>query len=208
MDMEKWRADFSARINAAFPGRVVLLGIQGSRARGEETGDIDVVVVLDALLPGDLAVYRAAVEGVSFRERLCGFVSGKEELAHWDRADLFQFYYDTVVWEGSLSFVDPAVREDARRAAKAGACAIYHACCHNALHARDGETLRALCKAALFVMRARIFAQTGRFVRRTDELLPLLTPAERKIADMRGKDGDIEESSGALLAWAGEMITK
>ncbi len=29
------------------------------------------------------------------REKICGFISGKEELLSWEKADVFQFYYDT-----------------------------------------------------------------------------------------------------------------
>lgn len=211
MDMRVWMEEFAAQMEQAFPGRVAAIGLQGSHARGEATeeSDIDAVLILDTLTPGDLAVYRAAAEKLPDSEKLCGFVSGKAELAAWDRADLFQFYFDTVLYRGDFSWITPPGKEDARRALKAGACAVYHACCHNALHAGSEETLRAVCKAALFAVRARIYLETGEFVAKTAALDGFLTPAEKEIARIaqEGLAGrDVLACSGDVLAWAGEHI--
>lgn len=54
--IEGWMEDFEAALDAAFPGRLDFLGLQGSYARGEATekSDIDVVVILDTLDPEDI----------------------------------------------------------------------------------------------------------------------------------------------------------
>ena len=52
----QWLGQFVRAVTAAFPGRVVCIGLQGSRGRGEAgpDSDIDMVVVLDRLDPEDL----------------------------------------------------------------------------------------------------------------------------------------------------------
>ena len=62
-----------------FGSRVWLIGLQGSRARGEarEDSDIDTVLVLDRLEASDLAALREALSPLPERGKLCGFVSGR-----------------------------------------------------------------------------------------------------------------------------------
>ena len=93
LEIQTWMRGYVAAVRAAFGDRVRYIGLQGSRARGEAgpDSDIDVVCILDACSLRDLETYRAAVDGLPEREKLCGFVSGAAELAAWDRADLFQF---------------------------------------------------------------------------------------------------------------------
>ena len=54
----------------------------GSYARGEgtEDSDIDVVLVLDKLLAADLRIYRNMLDELPYREKTCGFISGRQEL--------------------------------------------------------------------------------------------------------------------------------
>ena len=107
--MMQWCEAFQSEILRLFPGRVAFLGIQGSHRRGEATkqSDIDMVVILDKIGAADLLAYRQMIEQMPEREKMCGFVSGKSELAHWPRADLFQFYYDTQPILGDLSEIFP-----------------------------------------------------------------------------------------------------
>ena len=84
-ELNPWLEQFTAAVSRAFPDRVVCIGLQGSRGRGEAgpESDIDMVVILDRLEYGDLARYREAVAQLPHRELLCGFVSGREELLAW-----------------------------------------------------------------------------------------------------------------------------
>ncbi len=162
IDMEKWLQLFTEQMDRYFGDRLVFIGLQGSYARGEagEGSDIDTVVIFDHLDGEDLERYRQAVDELPHRELLCGFVSGIEELEHWNRSELFQFYFDTTPIRGSLESLRPLIRaEDARRAVHSGACGIYHGCLHNFLHERSEEILRGLYKEARFVLQALLFAE-------------------------------------------------
>lgn len=94
LDEKAWMAQFCQAVKDEFGGRIVCIGLQGSRGRGEERedSDIDMVVVLDRVELEDLDRYRRVVANLPCRELLCGFVSGKEELLAWEPGDLFQFY--------------------------------------------------------------------------------------------------------------------
>ena len=49
LDEKAWMAQFCQAVKDEFGGRIVCIGLQGSRGRGEERedSDIDMVVVLD-----------------------------------------------------------------------------------------------------------------------------------------------------------------
>lgn len=96
-DFEAWLRQYRAAVEEVFGERIVCIGLQGSRGRGEAgtASDIDMVLVLDDVSTEDLLSYRVAVESLPERELLCGFVSGRVELEHWNPGELFQFYHDT-----------------------------------------------------------------------------------------------------------------
>lgn len=212
MDTQVWMRQFLKTVQDAFGPRLVFVGLQGSRARGEasERSDIDVVVILDQLSMSDLDRYRAAVAALPDRELLCGFVSGREELAAWDRADLFQFYHDTAPCFGDLEFLRPLIGPaDVRRAVHRGACDLYHACCHNYLHERDEEALRACFKSARFILQAKYYLETGAYISGGADLLHRLSGMDREMmAGLLDSDfsGDFAAYSALLLAWSAELI--
>ena len=198
-----------AVVNEFGPGRVRFMGIQGSRARGEahDDSDIDVVLILDELTPDDLARYRACVEQLPEREKLCGFVSGEEELRRWQRSELFQFCLDTTPLSGTLDTIATSVSEDdIRSAALTAACGVYHACVHNCLHERSEEILRELYKSVFFALRAIHRLETGESLRTRRELCEA-RPAERSLIE--GTDtGSFDERSARLLEWSEHAIRK
>ena len=211
MEIAIWMDGFTAAVRQAFGERVYCIGLQGSRARGEAAADsdIDVVVILDAWQAEDWPRYEAVLDSLPEREKVCGFVSGREELLCWEPSELFGFYYDTRPWYGNLEELKTRFdMADARRAVRIGACGIYHACAHNRLHEKDPAMLRELYKSAFFTLRAAYFCRTGEFVRTKRELMPLLGGEEQEIlvAGMRGADGGFAEQSQRLLEWAGSLI--
>lgn len=216
-DLSPWLDQFRAGLLQAFGPELVFLGIQGSYARGEAThrSDIDVVVILEQLTKEAAGRYRALLDTLPRREQVCGFVSSRAVLSGWDGGDRFQFYYDTVPLLGRLEDLFPVPgREEARRALHTGACGLYHACCHNLLHARDPKVLTGLCKTAAFSLQALHFLRTGTYVRRRADLLPLLPPEDRAILEGRalaeglstGAEADFDALSQRLLDWAAGHI--
>ena len=202
-----WMSLLRDRLLEAFGDRVVLIGLQGSRARGEagDESDIDAVVILDTLSVRDLGTYRGILDRMPHRELACGFVSGMDEIARWDPADLFQFRMDTVPILGDLdSILPPMDPDDSRRAAVAGACSIYHACVHNYVHERSPEILEALYKQARFVLRAKHYSETGVFLRTLPDIVSETEGPDREIAI--GPEGDFDSRSEALIGWSSDIV--
>ena len=213
-ELNPWLEQFTAAVSRAFPERVVCIGLQGSRGRGEAgpESDIDMVVILDRLEYGDLARYREAVAQLPHRELLCGFVSGREELLAWEPSDLFTFCHDTCPILGDLEFLCGRFgRADAERAVWTGLCSIYHGCVHNSLHERDRDLLAGLFKSAVFTLQTKHFLETGRFVRRHRELAEALTGEEREIvrralAFRTGERPDLDQDGELLFRWCRRLL--
>ena len=216
LDINSWTAKFLKTVDEAFGNRVWFVGLQGSYGRGEatDTSDIDVVVILDELSASDIQNYNAMLDALPHRELICGFLSGKDELLHWEPSDLFQFYYDTTPIKGSLDELLTVIDEAAiDRAIKIGACNIYHGCVHNMLHEKSEDILKGLYKSAFFVVQAIVFKQTGKYIKRQSELRDVVSADERVIVDtfLSLKNGDAVEfgaMSDTLFSWSKKWISK
>ena len=214
IDITAWLDGFLKALNQNFANRVWFVGLQGSYGRGEatEASDIDVVVILDELSASDIQKYDAMLDALPHRDMVCGFLSGKDELLHWEPSDLFQFYYDTTPIKGNLDELLTVIDEAAvNRAIKIGACNIYHGCVHNMLHEKSEDILRGLYKSASFVVQAIVFKQTGKYIKHQKELLGAVSADERKIVDtfLKLKSGGAVElcaMSNDLLEWAKDQI--
>ena len=202
MDIQSWMDLFLKELQSVFENRLIFVGLQGSRGRGEgrPDSDIDAVVVLDRL-PN--------------RELVCGFVSGRQELAAWERSELFQFARDTRPWLGSLDEILPPVeRRDIQKAVHAGACGIYHAAVHNRLHDRSLPMLGELYKQAGFLLQAKHFLETGEDLTRPRELLPRLGEEDRTVLEGRERAAALSGPETpefcalceALISWSSRLI--
>ena len=216
IDITVWMQDFLQTLNETFANRVWFVGLQGSYGRGEatETSDIDVVVILDELSALDIQKYNTMLDALPNRELICGFLSGKDELLHWEPSDLFQFYYDTAPIKGSLDELLTVIDEaTVRRAIKIGACNIYHGCVHNMLHEKSDEVLYGLYKSASFIVQAIVFGQTGKYIKHQKELLSVAAPDEKAIVEtfLNLKNGgavDRPRASEVLLGFAQKWIVQ
>ena len=216
IDITTWMDGFLQVLYKDFGDRVWFVGLQGSYGRGEagETSDVDVVVILDELFALDIQKYNTMLDTLPHRNLICGFLSGKNELLHWEPSDLFQFYYDTTTIKGSLDELLTVIDEAAvNRAIKMGACNIYHGCVHNMLHEKSEDVLRGLYKSASFIVQAIAFQQTGNYIKSQKELLSVASPDEQAIVHTflslkNGGTVDFALMSEALFAWAKKWISK
>ncbi|MBQ2378523.1 MAG: nucleotidyltransferase domain-containing protein [Clostridia bacterium] len=215
IEITTWMDGFLKALDKEFGHRVWFVGLQGSYGRGEatETSDIDVVVILDELSASDIQRYNAMLDTLPHRELICGFLSGKEELFHWEPSDLLQFYYDTTPLKGSLDELLPLLdTATIERAVRIGACNIYHGCVHNMLHEKSEDALKGLYKAASFVVQAVALRQTGKYVKQKRDLLNVVSSDEKIIVEnlLRIKDGcafDFDNMSETLFLWSKKIIS-
>ena len=216
IEIYDWLNGFLKALNDTFAERVWFVGLQGSYGRGEATemSDIDLVVILDELGVADIQAYHAMLDTLPHRELICGFLSGKNELLHWEPSDLFQFYYDTKPIKGTLDALLPLLDSEAvNRAIKIGACNIYHGCVHNMLYEKSEDILKGLYKAASFVVQAIVFKQTGAYVIHQKDLLSVVSEDALAIVEgfLRMKNGDTIDfvsMSETLFAWAQKWIVE
>ena len=216
IDITVWMPNFLQALNKTFANRVWFVGLQGSYGRGEatETSDIDLVVILDALTVKDIQAYNDMLDALPHRELICGFLSGKEEIVNWEPSDLFQFCHDTTPIQGSLDEVMAVIDESAvNRAIKIGCCNIFHGCVHNMLYEKSEDILRGLYKSASFVVQAIVFKQTGNYISRQKELLPVVSSEERVIVEtfLNLKNGGavaFDRMSETLFAWSKKWISE
>lgn len=213
IDIKTWIKTFTEKVEQTFSDRVWFIGLQGSYGRGEatDTSDIDVVVILDELRINDLKVYRNMLDTLPNRELICGFISGKDELLHWETSDLFQFCYDTKPIKGTLdTLLEKIDRQAVKRAIRIGACNIYHACVHNFVHEKSEDILRSLYKSAAFVLQAVWFYETGKYIKSKAELQNAINPPSAVLTNAQelknGASVKFEEMSELLLNWAKAVI--
>lgn len=210
-----WTNTFIQKLEEVFANRVWFVGLQGSYGRGEatETSDIDVVVIMDELTASDIQTYNDMLDTLPHRELICGFLSGRDEILHWEASDLFQFYHDTTAIKGSLDDLLPLIDNAAiDRAIRMGAGNIYHGCVHNMLHEKSEDILKGLYKAASFVVQAIVFKQTGTYIKHQSQLLQVASVEQQMITAifLKYKNGDpidFNDASRILFEWSKKWIT-
>ena len=219
MDIKTWVQDYLDKLKSLFDSRLLFVGLQGSYGRGEatESNDIDMVVILNYVNPDDLKKYSSMLDTLPNRGKVCGFISGRQELMNWERSDLFQFYHDITPIFGNIDFLQPLIsKEDVRRAVRIGACNIYHMCGHNMVHEKDGKLLKALYKSATFTVQAVSYLQTGTYRKKKAELLPVLQQPEREILESAvalKQQTDLDQAefdrlSEELFRWASNLMAE
>lgn len=216
-NFSQWLENFTNAVKLAFPQELYFLGLQGSYARGEASSDsdIDVVVLFKELNSNILKNYRDILSNMPEQEKICGFVGGYQELAAWQRGDLFQLYHDTIALYGDLDFIKPlADKNAAAELVQLSACNLYHGCCHNYLHARSTTVLRELYKAAVFAVQAKYYLEQGVYLHKHRILAENVIKADKRIlqygeavhAARNDEIAGFDEYSMYLLHWCQHLI--
>ncbi len=217
--IENWVENLVLKIKNEFGDRVTFIGLQGSFKRKEasDSSDIDIVVILNELTIQDLKKYEEIISQMPHKEKACGFISGQSEILGWEKSDLFQFYYDTQPIYGSIDYLLPLIdKADIKRAIKIGACNLYHACCHNFLYEKSSEILSALYKSSFFILQAKYFDETNRYISSKVDLVKQLSGIDKEILEIcmnRKKLIEIDEVdlslySEKIIMWSSTLLRR
>ena len=186
--IDEWLNLAIEKLQKSFKEKLLFVGLQGSYNRGEATpeSDIDLVVILDKLSFEDLKEYRKIINEMPNKELTCGFISGKDELQNWSKADLFQFFYDTKSLVGKLEdIIQPPSIEDIKKSIKTSSETIYHAAVHNFVHSTNyAENLQNLYKMTFFILQAKYFVENNIYIKTKKELAECLDGTDREILDI------------------------
>jgi len=215
--IDDWIDELVAKIKNEFGDRVAFIGLQGSYKRKEanDSSDIDIVVILNELTMLDLKKYRAIISKMPYKEKACGFISGKSEIIGWEKSDLFQFYYDTRPIYGSIDYLLPFIdKEDIKRAIKIGACNLYHACCHNFLYEKSSVLLSELYKSTFFILQAKYFDETNQYISSKTDLVKRLNGIDKEIMNIcmdRKKltatdEADLVLYYDKIISWSSDIL--
>lgn len=197
INIKDWLFETESKIKTVFNDNLCFFGYQGSYRRKEaaENSDIDLVIILDKLTLQELKKYKDIVKTLPHSEKVCGFISGKEELKNWSKHELFQLYNDTEALYGNLKdFIPKITLSDAEAAAKSGAETIYHAACHSFLFSNDKKSvIKELYKSVFFVLQAKYFAERNMFLTSKKDLLKKLSPTDKEILEISIERNNIDE---------------
>lgn len=212
-DIDDWINQLKGKLILAFGDRLVLVGIQGSQARGEaqEASDIDTVVVIRDLTRKDIAAYRKIVVEMPCSELACGFLGSPDVLHGWPRHDVLNLINDTRLIYGSFDFMNTTfTSKDAILSAKVGASEIYHALCHTLAFEPQAldDILQACAKNAFFIMRALVFAKTGEYPISRSRMFELADQNEKTLLNIYQDPTSFENKMivEALLDWSATII--
>lgn len=178
INIDEWLNLAIEKLKKTFSENLIFVGLQGSYNRGEATSnsDIDLVVILDEMSFEDLKEYRKIINEMPDKELACGFISGKDELQNWSKADLFQFFYDTKPLAGNLEdIIQPPAIEDIKKSIKTSSETLYHAAVHSFVHSTNyKEDLKNLYKMTFFILQAKYFIETNCYIKTKKELVECL----------------------------------
>ena len=217
-DINVWLDIIIKKLQNEFEQRLLFVGLQGSYNRGEATqnSDIDLVVILDNLSFEDLKKYHLIIDSMPDKDKSCGFISGREELQNWSKSDLFQFFYDTKSLIGNLQdLIQAPIIEDATQAVKIGSENLYHTSVHSFIHSNNrAEDLKNLYKSTFFVLQAKYFSESGKYIPTKMELSELLNGMDRDILNIcinRNNINDnepieLENLYKMLIQWSSDNI--
>jgi len=217
-DINVWLDIIIKKLQKEFEQRLLFVGLQGSYNRGEANpnSDIDIVVILDSLSFEDLKKYHLIIDSMSDKDKSCGFISGREELQNWSKSDLFQFFYDTKSLIGNLQdLIQAPTIEDAKQAVKIGSENLYHTSVHSFIHSNNrAEDLKNLYKGVFFILQAKYFIETKKYIPTKNELSELLNGIDRDILNICINRNNINEKATIelenlykmLIQWSSDNI--
>lgn len=216
LDINEYTSSLTSRLLDIFGDRLVYVGLQGSylRVEADENSDVDIMTVIDELKPKDLENYKSALTD---DVRDCGFICGKNELAHWNPLEICQLTHTTRDIYGSLMpLVPPYTTEDEINYIKFSLGALYHELCHRYIYTSTencAEKLPYTFKSAFFILQNLYFIRTGDFINSKAELSSRLDGCERELmltAKTMSDGGayDFERAFELIFSWCQKSIAE
>ena len=217
-DVDIWLDTTIEKLQEKFSQNLLFVGLQGSYNRGEATdsSDIDLIVILENLTFEDLKRYRLIIDSLPHKEKACGFISGKNELQKWSKADMFQFYYDTKSLYGKLEdIIQPPSLDEIKQSIKINSENLYHATVHSFVHSNNYvEDLQNLYKMTFFILQAKYFVQTNNYIPTKKQLVEQLNETEKEILNicinkeniLNYSQSEIETLYCKLIEWCSSNI--
>ena len=217
-DVDIWLDATIEKLQEKFSQNLLFVGLQGSYNRGEATdsSDIDLIVILENLTFEDLKRYRLIIDSLPHKEKACGFISGKNELQKWSKADMFQFYYDTKSLYGKLEdIIQPPSLDEIKQSIKISSENLYHATVHSFVHSNNYvEDLQNLYKMTFFIFQAKYFVQTNNYIPTKKQLVEQLNETEKEILNicinkeniLNYSQSEIETLYCKLIEWCSSNI--
>ena len=217
IDVESYLQQLTALLKDCYGQRLVYVGLQGSYMRGEATedSDLDVMVVVDGLDVSDLDSYRKAINSLPHRDKSCGFICSKVDMANWNPLEIGHLLHTTRDYFGVLKELAPVYTDaDVRNFVKLSVNNLYHEVCHRYLHADPEKSVQHLpgtYKGVFFILQNLYYLRSGKYIDSKQELLLLLdgkdlAVMERCLGYVRGVKFDFAESFQLLFDWCQETI--
>ena len=217
-DVDIWLDTTIEKLQEKFSQNLLFVGLQGSYNRDEATdsSDIDLIVILENLTFEDLKRYRLIIDSLPHKEKACGFISGKNELQKWSKADMFQFYYDTKSLYGKLEdIIQPPSLDEIKQSIKISSENLYHATVHSFVHSNNYvDDLQNLYKMTFFILQAKYFVQTNNYIQTKKQLVEQLNETEKEILNicinkeniLNYSQSEIETLYCKLIEWCSSNI--
>lgn len=153
-EVQKYMEHLVQLLRQQFGEQLLYVGLQGSCRRGEttENSDIDAVVVLEELSIPHLQQYRDILCRLGQKEKSCGFICGRKELAGWNPLESCLMLHETLDLYGKLEeLMPPYTQEDVRVYLKLNLGNLYHELCHRYLHSGQLEQELQGCTSPPFI---------------------------------------------------------
>ena len=174
------------------------------------------MVILENLSFEDLKKYHLIIDSMPDKDKSCGFISGREELQNWSKSDLFQFFYDTKSLIGNLQdLIQAPTIEDTKQTIKISSENLYHTSVHSFIHSNNRtEDLKNLYKGVFFILQAKYFIETKKYIPTKNQLLEILNGIDSDILNICINRNNINEKATIelenlykmLIQWSSDNI--
>lgn len=217
IEINEYIKNIENKLKQKFGSRLLYLGLQGSYMRNEatENSDIDLMVIVDDLIVNDLKNYKNIILFENHYEKSCGFISGKEEMLHWNPLEICHLKNTTKDIFGKLSdFLPEYTQTDQVNYIKLSLNNLYHELCHRYIHSDIKENIASLpytYKNVFFILQNIYFIKNNVFITTKKELTEKLVGDDKLIMKTAVKlsetpEYDFDDAYNLIFSWCQKKI--